>query len=151
MSVLQQKAASYTHLLLYVLMFAVPLSGYFYTCAAGYPVVYLGLFELPSVIAPNPEIKHSLKELHEMLTYGMAALVLMHIAAALKHQFIDKDGLLSHDARQIISYRKYLMKLSKFLINSSLPRSHWPLPFLRWPPWQSSIMLRAMWLSSLNK
>lgn len=43
MSVLQQKAASYTHLLLYVLMFAVPLSGYFYTCAAGYPVVYLGL------------------------------------------------------------------------------------------------------------
>lgn len=94
MSVWQQKAASFTHLLLYILMFAVPLSGYFYTCAAGYPVVYLGLFELPSVIAPNPEIKHSLKELHEILTYGMAGLVFMHIAAALKHQFIDKDGLL---------------------------------------------------------
>ena len=95
MSTWQAKAAEWTHVFLYVLMFAVPLSGYFYTSAAGYPVVYLGLFELPSLIGPSPEIKDVLKEVHEVLTNVMLATVLLHVAGALKHQFIDKDGLLA--------------------------------------------------------
>lgn len=84
--------ASATHVLLYLLMFAVPLSGYFYTSAAGYPVVYLGLFELPTIIGPNPELKPLLKELHEMLTTVILVVAGLHVAAALKHHFIDKDG-----------------------------------------------------------
>lgn len=94
MGKIQKKMASAMHILLYVLMFAVPLSGYFYTLAAGYPVVYLGLFQLPVLIGPQPEIKESLKDLHEILNNIMLALVLLHVAAALKHQFLDKDGLL---------------------------------------------------------
>ncbi|MFZ6768688.1 cytochrome b [Undibacterium sp. Di26W] len=94
MGKLQAQAANATHILLYILMFAVPLSGYFYTLASGYPVVYLGLFQLPVLMGPNPELKETLKELHETLNYVMLALVLLHIAAALKHHFIDKDGLL---------------------------------------------------------
>ncbi|MDP1976585.1 cytochrome b [Undibacterium sp.] len=94
MGKVQMHIANGTHILLYVLMFAVPLSGYFYTLAAGYPVVYLGLFELPVLIGPNPEIKGSLKELHEILNNIMLVLVLLHVAAALKHHFYDKDGLL---------------------------------------------------------
>lgn len=90
----QKKVASLTHVGLYALMFAVPLSGYFYTAAAGYPVVYLGLFELPSLIAPNPELKAVLKEVHEALTTVMLVMVGLHFAAALKHHFIDKDGIL---------------------------------------------------------
>ena len=94
MGKVQTHIANGTHILLYVLMFAVPLSGYFYTLAAGYPVVYLGLFELPVLIGPNPEIKGSLKEFHEILNNIMLVLVLLHVAAALKHHFYDKDGLL---------------------------------------------------------
>ncbi len=94
MGKLQVQAANATHILLYVLMFAVPVSGYFYTLASGYPVVYLGLFQLPVLMGPNPELKETLKEVHETLNYVMLALVLLHVAAALKHQFIDKDGLL---------------------------------------------------------
>lgn len=94
MSPWQKKAASLTHVGLYALMFAVPLSGYFYTSAAGYPVVYLGLFELPTFIAPNPELKPILKEVHETLTTVMLVVVGLHFAAALKHHFIDKDGIL---------------------------------------------------------
>jgi cytochrome b561 len=90
----QKKAASTTHVILYVLMFAVPLSGYFYTSAAGFPVVYLGMFPLPTIIDPNPELKETLKKLHEILTSVLFAFVALHVAAALKHQFIDKDGLL---------------------------------------------------------
>lgn len=90
----QKKAANYTHALLYMLMFAVPLSGYFYTSAAGYPVVYLGLFELPTIITANPELKNNLKELHELLTNVMLVVVVLHILAAFKHQFLDKDKLI---------------------------------------------------------
>ena len=94
MGKLQTNIANATHILLYVLMFGVPLSGYFYTLAAGYPVVYLGLFQLPVLMGPQPEIKESLKGLHEILNNIMLVLVLLHVAAALKHQFFDKDGLL---------------------------------------------------------
>ncbi|MFZ6657278.1 cytochrome b [Undibacterium sp. TJN19] len=94
MGLWQTRIANATHLFLYVLMFGVPLSGYFYTLAAGYPVVYFGQFELPVLMGPNPDIKESLKDLHEILTKVMLVMVLLHIAAALKHHFIDKDGLL---------------------------------------------------------
>ncbi|WP_395006182.1 cytochrome b [Undibacterium sp.] len=91
----EKQIAQVTHVALYVLMFAVPISGYLYTYAAGFPVVYLGLFELPALIAPNPELKDNFKEVHEFLTTGMLILVVLHFAAALKHHFIDKDTVLT--------------------------------------------------------
>lgn len=90
----EKHAANGTHIGLYILMFAVPLSGYLYSYAAGFPVVYLGLFELPALIDPNPDWKDQLKSAHEILTKCMLALVFLHFAAALKHQFINKDGIL---------------------------------------------------------
>ena len=90
----QKTTADALHGLLYVLMFAVPVSGYFYTLAAGYPVVYFGLFELPVLIAKNDELKPLLKAVHFWLNMGLAGSVTLHVAAALKHQFIDRDGVL---------------------------------------------------------
>ncbi len=90
----EKQLSNIMHSLLYVLMFAVPLSGYLYTYAAGFPVVYLGFLELPAIISPHPEWKENLKELHEMLTTGMLVLVGIHFAAALKHHLINKDGIL---------------------------------------------------------
>lgn len=89
----QKTSANVLHGLLYVLMFAVPVSGYFYTLAAGYPVVYFGLFELPVLIARNDELKPVLKDLHFWLNMAMAGAVGVHVAAALKHHFIDRDGI----------------------------------------------------------
>lgn len=89
----EKVAANSVHFALYFFMFAVPLSGYFYTYAAGFPVVYLGFIELPAPIAPDPLLKVQLKTLHEILTTGMLMLIALHIAAALKHHFIDKDGI----------------------------------------------------------
>ncbi|QYF95521.1 cytochrome b [Massilia sp. PAMC28688] len=90
----QQRTANALHALLYVLMFAVPLSGYFYTLAAGFPVVYFGLFELPVLIGPDQELKAVLRTVHYWLNMTLAACVAIHVAAALKHQFIDRDGVL---------------------------------------------------------
>jgi len=88
-------AANATHHLLYVLIFAVPLSGYFYSLAAGFPIVYLGIIPIPSLIGPHPEIAGTLKEVHEIFVYGMAGLVGLHVAGALKHYVIDRDGTLA--------------------------------------------------------
>ena len=90
----QRLAAELGHLGLYVLMFAVPLSGYFYSLAAGFKVVYLGLYPLPVLIDPNPELKPILKAVHYLLNMGFAALVSIHVAAALKHYFVDRDDIL---------------------------------------------------------
>ncbi|MDQ1922716.1 cytochrome b [Massilia pseudoviolaceinigra] len=90
----QKGAAHGLHGMLYLLMFAVPLSGYLYTLSAGIPVVYFGLFELPIIIAADPELKPVLKGVHYWLNMAMAGAVAMHVAAALKHQFIDRDGVL---------------------------------------------------------
>nr|WP_314541958.1 cytochrome b [uncultured Massilia sp.] len=88
----QRGAAHGLHHLLYVLMFAVPVSGYFYTLAAGFPVVYFNLFQLPVLIERNLELAETLKAVHYWLTMSMAALVVLHAAAALKHAIIDRDG-----------------------------------------------------------
>lgn len=91
----EKRLAGATHLVLYMLMFAVPITGYLYSYAAGFPVVYLGLFQLPAIIGPYPELKDAFKEVHEVLTTVMAVLVAMHFAATLKHKLIDKDQTLS--------------------------------------------------------
>lgn len=88
----QRAAAHGLHHLLYVFIFAVPISGYFYTLAAGFPVVYFGLFQLPVLIAKNPALAETLKSVHYWLNMSMAALVGLHVLAALKHTIVDRDG-----------------------------------------------------------
>lgn len=90
----QVSAANGLHAALYVLMFAIPLSGYFYTLAAGVPVVYFGLVQLPVLIEPNAELKPILKGLHYWLNMGLLACVAAHVGAALKHLLIDRDGIM---------------------------------------------------------
>jgi len=93
MAAWQQKSVSGLHRLLYLLMLAIPLSGYFYSLAAGVPVVYLGLIPLPVLIAPDPELKMLLKTVHYALDMTLLIAVGLHLLAALKHHFIDRDGI----------------------------------------------------------
>ena len=90
----QQGAANLVHWLLYFLIFAIPVSGYFYSLAAGVPVVYLGVLPLPVLIDPNPEWKPILKQVHYWLNLSLLSCVSLHVAGALKHQLIDRDGIL---------------------------------------------------------
>lgn len=91
----QQKASSSAHLLMYGLFFAIPLVGWAYSSATGFPVVYFGVLPLPDWVAKDADLAAQLKLIHRTLAYTLAALVVLHVAAALKHQFIDKDGLLA--------------------------------------------------------
>ena len=91
----QRRAAAATHGLLYALFFAVPLAGWAYSSASGFPIVVFGVLPLPDWVPVNRELADTLKALHHWLAYALGGLVALHVAAALKHQFIDRDGLLA--------------------------------------------------------
>jgi cytochrome b561 len=95
MPVWQERAMQLTHFSLYLLMMVIPLVGWLMSSAKGYTVNYFGLFELPDLLSKDKALGHQLKDLHEYLADILVALVCLHVLAALKHQFIDKDGLLS--------------------------------------------------------
>lgn len=90
----QQLAHHGVHHLLYALFFAVPLIGWAYSSAAGFPIVWFGVWQLPDLVAANPALAEAVKPWHMISAYTLAALIALHIAAALKHQLIDRDGLL---------------------------------------------------------
>jgi len=96
MAVWQRNAAGALHALLYLFILAIPLSGWLYSSAAGVPTVPfgIGMLQLPDLLARNKETADSLHFLHVTLNYSLAALVGLHVAAALKHHFLDRDGLL---------------------------------------------------------
>ncbi|MGY0197446.1 cytochrome b [Leptothrix sp. BB-4] len=90
----QQKAHHGTHHLMYLLFFAVPLTGWAYSSAAGFPIVWFGVLPLPDFVPVSKELAETIKPLHKLAAFGLAALVVLHVAAAIKHQVIDRDRLL---------------------------------------------------------
>jgi cytochrome b561 len=108
MSAWQRAAAHLVHVLLYLLMIVIPITGYLFSLASNVPVVYLGIVPLPRLIGPDPTLKAIFKTAHLVLNWGLAALVLAHVGAALKHQWIDRDGLLARMIPCLKSKRKDL-------------------------------------------
>ncbi|MDB5804115.1 MAG: cytochrome [Betaproteobacteria bacterium] len=97
MAAWQRNAAGALHALLYLLMLCIPLSGWLYSSAAGVPTVPFGIsaLQLPDLLERNKEMADSLHFVHVTLNYSLATLVVLHVAAAFKHHFLDRDGLLA--------------------------------------------------------
>jgi cytochrome b561 len=91
----QRRAAAAVHGLLYALLFLIPLSGWLMSSAKGFQTVYLGVLPIPDLLAKDKALGEALTALHQALNLSLAGLLLVHVAAALKHQFIDRDGLLA--------------------------------------------------------
>ncbi|MBS1138708.1 MAG: Cytochrome bacterial [Proteobacteria bacterium] len=90
-----QFAAHAGHLLLYVLMIAIPLSGWLMSSAKGFQTVYFGLLPIPDLLDKNKELGDLLALVHKSLNLLFVAVLAGHIGAALKHHFIDKDDILT--------------------------------------------------------
>jgi len=90
----QTRAYHATHHVMYALFFVVPLMGWAYSSAAGFPIVWFGQIPLPDLLPVNKEFAALIKPLHEISAFALVGLAGLHIAAALKHQFVDRDGLL---------------------------------------------------------
>ena len=90
----QARVARATHFVLYLFMFVIPLSGWLMSSAKGVPTVYFGVLPIPDLIGKDKAIGHILELVHTTLAFSLAALVGLHIAATIKHQFMDHDSLL---------------------------------------------------------
>lgn len=91
----QKLAAHGVHHLAYLLMVAIPLSGWLMSSAKGFQTVYFGVVPLPDLLSKDKPLGELLESVHGFLNYGLAALVVAHVAAALKHQLLDRDDLLA--------------------------------------------------------
>lgn len=90
----QATAHHATHHLLYALFFVVPLLGWAYSSAAGFPIVWFGQIALPDLLPADKALAEIIKPLHKLSALALIGLAGLHMAAALKHQWIDRDGLL---------------------------------------------------------
>ena len=90
----QRRAAAITHVMLYVLVLEIPISGWLFSSASGFPVVYFGVVPLPDLVAKDKALAGLLQTLHATLNYVLMAIVIVHIAAALKHHLVDRDSVL---------------------------------------------------------
>ena len=80
---------------MYPLFFAVPLTSWAYSSPSGFRVLWFGLFALPDFVPISQALADNFKLGHNVLAMGLALLVLVHVAAALEHHFVDGDGLMS--------------------------------------------------------
>jgi cytochrome b561 len=87
-------AAEASHWLLYALMFAQPLVGWAMLSAAGYPIALIGAFHLPPIVPHDMALYAFLRPLHSVLAFALFATFLLHLAAALTHALIFRDGVL---------------------------------------------------------
>lgn len=78
--------------LLYLFMALVPVSGYVMSTAAGYPVHFFGLFDLPLLFEKSKAVADFAHEAHEILGYAILAFVVLHAAAAIKHRLLNGGG-----------------------------------------------------------
>lgn len=101
----EHRAAQATHWALYILMFAIPVSGWLMASAStlndpdAYPApmrnMVFGLFELPDPFQPGSDaLAGALHMVHAYSVYLLAALLLLHVGGALRHHFVEKDGVL---------------------------------------------------------
>ncbi len=91
----EKKLAGLTHFLLYVFMFAMPLSGWIMSAAGGRQVSFFGLFNMPAIIPVNEELGKAARAAHGYIAYTLMFFIALHAAGAIKHYLIDRDSTLT--------------------------------------------------------
>ncbi|HWT15755.1 MAG TPA: cytochrome b [Patescibacteria group bacterium] len=113
-------AAHAVHRLLYVALIAMPISGWVYNSASNFPLQWFGLVQLPAIVAPDKELKALANGVHEALAWTIIALLLVHVAGALKHHLIDRDDTL----RRMLPFAK--PRAEATLANTTNPTTDTP-------------------------
>lgn len=89
-----QRTAEITHRLLYLLVVLVPLSGWLMSSAKGFQTVLFGMLPIPDLLSKDAALGAALESTHWTLNKMLLGLVALHVAAALKHAIVDRDGVL---------------------------------------------------------
>jgi cytochrome b561 len=90
----QALAARLNHWFLYLLLFAMPATGYLLVVAGGYPLNFFALFDVPRLVEKREDLAALAEAAHLSLQFALYALVVLHVVAALHHHFVTRDGVL---------------------------------------------------------
>lgn len=91
----QHRAASLAHGALYALLLAIPLSGWVLNSAAGFPLQWFGLFNLPKLVATSHDLHEMAEDAHELMFWALVSLALLHAFAAVYHHLFQRDDTLA--------------------------------------------------------
>jgi cytochrome b561 len=91
----QERIASLTHWAIYALLFAIPLSGWVLNSAAGYPLQWFGLFNLPHIVGKDHDLHELAEDAHELMFWGLILLTTAHAGAAFYHHIFQRDATLA--------------------------------------------------------
>ena len=93
-SPLEKTAAHYAHLFLYALMLMLMIAGYLISTADGRGIVFFGLMTIPALPFSFENQEDIAGDIHWALAWSLISMAVLHVLAAMKHQFINKDGIL---------------------------------------------------------
>ncbi len=91
----QQRFAAATHGLLYALLLAMPLSGWLFNSAAGFPLQWFWLFNLPALASQEPGLRELAGQAHALLFWTLVTVATVHAAAAFYHHLFLRDATLA--------------------------------------------------------
>ncbi|PNS07435.1 cytochrome b [Solilutibacter silvestris] len=91
----QRRTAAVGHFLLYVLLFATPITGWLMSNYGDHPVRWFGLFELPHLVAPNDDAHEIMESRHQLMFWLLAIVATLHALAATYHHFILRNATLT--------------------------------------------------------
>jgi cytochrome b561 len=86
--------ARLSHVALYALIFALPISGWVMSSARNFAVSWFGIFQIPSLVSPDPKLFKQMEDLHQLLFTALLVAALLHVIGAFKHHYIDRDDVL---------------------------------------------------------
>jgi cytochrome b561 len=91
----QARLAGLVHAAIYTLLFAMPLSGWVLNSAAGFPLQWFGLVNLPKIVATSRDLHELASEMHELMFWALVLLVVGHAGAAIWHHLFQRDATLA--------------------------------------------------------
>lgn len=90
----ERRVAHLAHAALYLLIVAMPLSGWVINSAADFPLKWFGLFRVPQITGPDKHLQDTAELVHFVLSWTILSVLLLHVAAALRHHFVKKNDVL---------------------------------------------------------
>ena len=95
MPALEQRIANATHVALYAVLVIMVVSGYVRTIGDGFPIELLDALGIPPLIPENPGVASAMLVVHQFGVIVLVGLVAVHVSAALRHELVDDDPVLS--------------------------------------------------------
>jgi cytochrome b561 len=89
----ERTGARLGHMLLYILMLAMPILGLLVSDTGGRPTDVFGLFQVPLMVGENEDLHEFFEDAHKLGAYALGLLIVLHLSAAVLHRFIRKDGV----------------------------------------------------------